>query len=173
MNRPGTLLLLRHGKSDWQAGACDDFSRPLSKRGKKASRRIGAWLLENGLLPDRIISAPATRAYQTAEYVCEVSGMSGSVLGTDKRLYLADVGSLLDIIHQCPSAAGSLMIVGHNPGLEELLEYLCADPPPETENGKLMPTATLAVLKLNGAWNELGAGSAHLHTLTRPRQPGE
>jgi phosphohistidine phosphatase len=167
MNWSRTLLLLRHGKSDWHTDAADDFSRPLSKRGKKASDRIGKWLLDNELLPDCIISSPATRAYKTAAHVCAISGISGSALGTNERLYLADVTALLDVIRQCPPAAGSLMIVGHNPGLEELLEYLCADPLAEPENGKLMPTATLAVLKFNGAWNELGAGSARLQILTR------
>ena len=165
-------MLMRHGKSDWLAGAVDDFNRPLAKRGEKASRRIGKWLLENDLLPELIISSPASRACKTAQNVCTVAGMPTGILSADERLYLAGVESLLEVIHQCPPAAGSLMVIGHNPGLEELLEYLCTDPAPEAANGKLMPTAALALLQLKGPWNELDAGSASLQILIRPRQLG-
>lgn len=170
MNSTRTLMLLRHGKSDWHAGGTDDFSRPLAKRGTKASRKIGSWLLDNDLLPDYIISSPATRAHETADIVCRVTGIPACSASSDERLYLADVSSLLEVIHQCPPAAGRLMIVGHNPGLEELLEYLCADPPPDPDDGKLLPTAALALLQFNGAWNELDAGAARLQILTRPRE---
>ena len=166
-------MLLRHGKSDWLAGATKDFNRPLAKRGEKASRRIGKWLLENGLFPEHIISSPASRAYKTAQNVCTVAGMPTAILSADERLYLADVESLLEVIHQCPPDACSLMIIGHNPGLEDLLDYLCTDPAPEYANGKLMPTAALALLQFNGPWNELDAGSARLQMLIRPRQLGD
>jgi phosphohistidine phosphatase len=162
-------MLLRHGKSDWHAGAGGDFGRPLARRGEEASMRIGSWLLDHDLLPEYIIASPAARARKTADNVCSVTGIAASVLSTDERLYLADVGSLLEVIRQCPPAAGSLMIVGHNPGLEELLEHLCTDPAPEPEDGKLMPTAALAILQFNGAWNALDTASAHLQALTRPR----
>jgi phosphohistidine phosphatase len=164
-------MLLRHGKSDWHVGASGDFSRPLAKRGEEASKRIGRWLLDHDLLPEYIISSPATRASRTADNVCAVTGIAESALSTDERLYLADVSSLLEVIHQCLPAAGSLMIVGHNPGLEELLEYLCDDPAPVPANEKLMPTASLALLQFNGAWSELTADSACLQRLVRPRQP--
>jgi phosphohistidine phosphatase len=165
-------MLLRHGKSDWHAGAADDFSRPLSQRGEKASKRIGKWLLDNDLLPDCIISSPAARARKTADNVCAVSGIETGVIRTDERLYLADISSLLEVIRQCPPVIDSLMIVGHNPGLEELLEYLCVDPATETANGKLMPTASLALLQFDAAWNAVAAGSARLQRMIRPDQPG-
>ncbi len=163
-------MLLRHGKSDWHAGAADDFSRPLNRRGEKAGRRIARWLQDNRQVPEYIISSPATRACRTAELVCDATGMAQDRMVTDRRLYHAGVGELLAVIRQAPPELRSLMVVGHNPGLEELLEYLCTDTLPLSGNGKLMPTAALAVLEHSASWETLQAGTARLLQLVRPRE---
>jgi phosphohistidine phosphatase len=160
------LLLLRHAKSDWTV-EMDDFSRPLKKRGRRAAKRIGRWLREQQLIPDIVLSSPATRALETAQRVCKQLGMDQSAIICDPRIYQADAQTLLDILttggHQ-----RRVLLVGHNPGLEDLLLKLTPLTIPLSANGKCLPTAALAHLTFEGDWTELTEGSAQLVTLIRP-----
>lgn len=168
-----TLLLLRHGKSDWDAGIADDFSRPLAKRGRRDSERMGNWLAAQGLLPGYIACSPAVRANQTALLVCNGAVLDPGLIVHDKRLYHASLDDLLGIIGDMPNTAGPQMIVGHNPGLEELLLYLAGSAAVDPDRKKVLPTATLAHLQISGATHPLPSGSARLVTLQRPRElPG-
>lgn len=161
------LLILRHGKSDWGAST-DDFHRPINDRGKRSAQRIGVWLHGQGLRPDYIVSSPAERAITSAEKACKAMAMDARCIVTDRRLYMADLEALLAVLQDCPAGAKRLMMVGHNPGLEELLQYLVGDVIERAEDGKLLPTATLARLQLqDGA--ETTAGNAQLLSLTRPK----
>ena len=160
------LLLLRHGKSDWSAGT-DDYHRPLKNRGKRGAQRIGVWLQQQGLIPDRIISSPAERALTTAQKCGKVMGIGAKHIHHDKRIYLANPKQLLAVLADCPTKARRIMLVGHNPGLEQLLNYLSADSIEIPADGKLMPTATLARLAMPDDWHNLKAGSAKLMQLTR------
>ncbi len=141
------LLLLRHGKSDWSTNTTD-FERPLKKRGKRNTKQIGKWLVENQLQPDLIISSPAKRALSTAQIVCQAMSLPLNSIQTDERIYGADIDDFLQIISEIPTTVRRILLVGHNPGMEELLEYLT---PVITipEDGKLMPTATIACLKMH------------------------
>lgn len=156
---PRELLLLRHGKSDWDSDT-DDFNRPLKDRGKRGAQRIGVWLLKHKLIPDLVIASPAERALTTAEKCCKAMGIAASEIEQDKRIYQADPARLLEVLANCPAKAQRVMLVGHNPGLEQLLSEL-SNPSPETpKDGKLMPTATLAHLSMPDDWNKLGQGAA-------------
>jgi phosphohistidine phosphatase len=160
------LLLLRHGKSDWDVDV-DDFHRPLKERGKRGAQRVGIWLLKQDLIPDLVVSSPAERALTTAEKCCKTMGMNANAIEQDRKIYDASPSGLLEVLANCPPEAKRVMLVGHNPGMEQLLCEL-ADPPPETpEDGKLMPTATLARLSMPDEWSELGHGVAKLLQLVR------
>lgn len=161
------LLLLRHGKSDWNTGT-DDYHRPLKDRGKRGAQRLGVWLRQQGLVPDHVVSSPAERAIVTAEKVCKVMGMGSKGIRKDKTLYAATRGELLQTLANCPPQAQRVMLVGHNPGLEELLVYLADEPIPTPGDGKLLPTATLARLAMPDDWGNLHAGSASLQSIMRP-----
>jgi phosphohistidine phosphatase len=165
MNRE--LLILRHGKSDWAVDV-DDFHRPLQDRGKRGAQRMGVWLQRQGLVPDHVISSPAERALVTAEKICKAMGMSAKVIKQEKGVYAAELDDLLAVLMDCPKKAKRVMLVGHNPGLEELLLYLSGSTVDLPEDVKLLPTATLARLTMPDSWKNLGAGCARLESITRP-----
>jgi phosphohistidine phosphatase len=161
------LLLLRHGKSDWDTGV-DDFHRPLKDRGKRGAQRVGVWLAQQERVPDLVVSSPAERALVTAQKACKAMGNGDQGIQQDRRIYAADIDRLLAVLGDCPQDAGRVMLVGHNPGLEELLDWLVSDALSEPDDGKLLPTATLAILKMPDDWQTLIAGCARLDSITRP-----
>jgi phosphohistidine phosphatase len=158
-----TLLLLRHAKSSWDEPGLDDHDRPLNKRGRKAAPRMGQLLRDEGLVPDAVLSSSALRARDTAGAVCEAIGNEG---GVDERhdLYLAAPGTYLRAVRELPDEAERALVVGHNPGLEDLLEALCG-------RSHRMPTAALAVLELPVKhWSELELdGHARCLRVWRPK----
>ncbi len=163
------LLLLRHAKSDWDSGAASDFDRPLAKRGKKDAPNMGAWLYREGLVPDYVISSPAKRARQTATRVCKSLDFKKGQIVWEPRIYEADVQTLLKVLAECPLQARTVLCVGHNPGLAELLLYLAGDEITIPRDGKVLPTATVARLEMPDDWGHLEPGCAHLVSITRPR----
>lgn len=165
---PRELLLLRHGKSDWSTGD-DDVDRPLKDRGKRGAQRIGVWLAARDLLPNHIVSSPAERALTTAEKACKAMGMGVATIANDDRVYDADLADLLAVLAACPTDSRRVLLVGHNPGLEDLLLFLV----PETAlpaDDNLLPTATLARLDMPADWRRLRAGCARLENLIKPRR---
>ena len=162
------LLILRHAKSAWDTDAFNDFDRPLNKRGKKDAPRVGAWLHEQGLTPGYVISSPAERAKQTVLKAARELGIKKKQIHWDSRIYDAGTSTLLEVLAGCPADAKTVLLVGHNPGLEYLVEYLCdnVDAPPD---GKLLPTATVARLAMPDVWDHLEPGAARLLGITRPR----
>jgi phosphohistidine phosphatase len=161
------LLILRHGKSDWSADT-DDFHRPIKGRGKRGAQRTAAWLLQQDLVPDHIVSSPAVRAIETARIACNAMGLGRDTVTRDPRIYLATRQELLEVLGACPPKARRIMLVGHNPGLEDLLEFLADKPNPVPANGKQLPTAALARLAMPEAWRSLEAGCARVLDLVRP-----
>lgn len=160
------LLLLRHAKSDWSV-EMDDFSRPLKKRGRRAAKQVGRWLREQHLIPDIILSSPATRALETAQRVCRQLDIDESAIVCDPRIYEADAPTLLAVL-KTSCRERRVLLVGHNPGLEDLLLKLTPHSVPLSANGKCLPTAALAQLAFEGDWTELAEGGATLVTLIRP-----
>lgn len=166
-----TLILLRHGKSDWSAGT-EDFDRPLNRRGEEAVPRMGHWLRNHGSLPDRIISSPAQRTWRTACLMARALGLEEADLIRDDRIYEGGLADLKEVIDDSCDDRRCVMVVGHNPGLDDLLRHLSAAPPPRNETGKLMTTAAMAILEYDGPINS-GAGSAVLQALKRPGEMAE
>lgn len=163
------LMIFRHGKSDWAAGTAGDFDRPLNKRGRKAVKRMGRWIRDRSLVPARIVSSPAARARETAVGLCRSADIPESTIEWDDRIYEAGLGDLLSVLRACPEDSQRVMIVGHNPGLEELVLFLSDRSVEAPNESPLMPTAALALFKLRGDWSRLAEKCARLTGITRPR----
>lgn len=164
------LLIVRHAKSAWDTDAPSDFERPLAKRGETEAPRVGRWLRKQGLVPDLVVSSPAVRAKQTAVSVCKELGIKKKAIHWDKRVYMGDTDALLAVLGDCPKKARAVMLVGHNPGLEELLLYLSGSKVKLPEDGKLLTTAATAHLEMSSNWKKLQSGSAKLVSVDRPGQ---
>jgi phosphohistidine phosphatase len=166
---PRHLLLLRHAKSAWDTGAVEDFERPLARRGKKDARRMGQWMHREGLKPDYVLSSPAVRARKTAYRVCRELDIHNGDIHFDRRIYEAGLTTLRSVLADCPQGRHTIMLVGHNPGLAELLAWLWGEKAALPEDGKLLPTATLARLRMPRDWTRLERGCGRMILLTRPR----
>jgi len=166
---PRELMLLRHAKSDWGSDAASDFARPLAKRGKADAPRVGSWLYREGLVPDYILSSPAERARQTAVKVCKSLEVRTQDIRWDEAIYEATVSELLAVLARCPAQARLVLLVGHNPGLEELARYLVGDDLDEPDNGKVLPTAAVARIEMPEDWGQLEPGCGQLIGITRPK----
>jgi phosphohistidine phosphatase len=143
-----TLLILRHAKSSWKDDSLPDHDRPLNKRGLKDAPRMGQLLRREDLLPDLILCSSAKRARVTAELVAEESGYEGELRLKDD-LYAFDAEAYLEALSELEDKYNCVMLVGHNPAMEELLEAL-------TGGFERMPTAALALLELPiEHWSEL------------------
>jgi phosphohistidine phosphatase len=157
-----TLLLLRHAKSSWASPELRDFDRPLNQRGLKAAPLMGKFMRKRKITPDLIISSPAVRARMTAALVIE-NGELRTDLRFDERIYEADVETLLKVISQIDEAAETVVIVGHNPGLQELLKAL-------TDEEHEFPTAALAQISLKlDNWSAVQPKSGRLRWIVTPK----
>ena len=136
-----TLLILRHAKSSWEQPGLDDHARPLNARGERDAPRMGRLVRAERLVPDLIISSDAARARATAEAMAEAARYPGTIL-LEPRLYHASTTEILDVLRTTiDEDVASVMIVGHNPGLEELVARL-------TGVLETFPTAALAQIRL-------------------------
>ncbi|MEJ2425335.1 MAG: histidine phosphatase family protein [Candidatus Thiodiazotropha sp.] len=160
------LMLLRHGKSDW-AEQVEDFKRPLMDRGRRSAQLIGVWLQQQQFKPDYVISSPAVRAVDTADKTVKVMGLDFESIIQDRRIYGARLEDLLQVLASIPSSPRRVLLVGHNPGLEILVEYLQGERIPLPKDGKLLPTATLARIAMPDEWGELKSGCGSLQEITR------
>lgn len=173
MTAPREILVLRHGKSSWDHLDLEDFDRPLARRGRRDAPRMGRWLAEHDLPPDRILSSPAKRARQTARRVARAMGFDRDRIGYDERIYTAWVGDLLDALSEMPADARRVMLVGHNPGFHELVEHLIGGPIDAPAGVKAFPTCALARIGVPGDWSALDEGCGELLALVRPRELAE
>jgi phosphohistidine phosphatase len=166
-----TLTLLRHAKSGWDDGVPRDLDRPLNSKGRRAAQAMGREIATMGLDFDRVLASPAVRVRETID---EVERGLGRTLAPewDRRLYLASVATLLDVVHEQDDAAETLLLVGHNPGLEELVLALVPDAPGRLRDAveKKYPTATLAEMTFAvDGWSEVTHGGGTLTRFVRPR----
>jgi phosphohistidine phosphatase len=163
------LSLLRHAKSSWDDPVERDFDRPLNGRGRRAATRIGRALREEGLAFDKVIASPALRVRQTIEGVEEGYGQRLHP-AFDKRIYMASSLTLLELAQELGHGAQHMLLVGHNPGLEDLV-LTCAEPSPlRDQAAEKYPTATLATLEWPAeSWPAITEGGADLTRFIRPR----
>jgi phosphohistidine phosphatase len=164
------LYLMRHAKSDWHSAAGSDFDRPLNQRGARDAARMGQWLNKNNIAPSLILSSPAERAKQTAAAVTEAMGLAAGRIQFNKDLYLADRATLLHILHAVAEQTESVLLVAHNPGLDELVEWLAPERLPLSDSGKLMTTAAIAVFAVPVSWAKLERDTAAMQQLLRPKE---
>jgi phosphohistidine phosphatase len=157
-----TLYLLRHAKSSWDDRSLRDFDRPLNERGLKAAPKIGAYMRKEEIRPDTIISSPALRAKETTTLMGEAAGLM-SLVNFDERIYEASAQRLFEIVAGFPDRTETAMMVGHNPGFEELLAAL-------TGASQRMATATLACIELKiEKWSDVAADCGQLKLLVRAK----
>lgn len=167
-----TLLLLRHAKSSWADPALSDHDRPLAPRGVRAAKRITNHLRTQAVRPALVLCSSARRARETLDALRPALDDS-TVISTEDGLYGADADALLDRLHAVDPDIVAVMVIGHNPGLEDLAARLAGD----GDHAALaqlrtkFPTAALATLDLRGGgWARLGPGQAFLTSLVLPRQ---
>jgi phosphohistidine phosphatase len=166
-----TLYLLRHAKSSWSSPALPDFDRPLNDRGRRAASLMGATMRREGLIPELILCSTARRAVETLQ---RVAAAFVGVVPTRMMdaLYLADAKSMLEVIRRTPAEIGAILIVGHNPGMQELALNLAGDGPERAVAGLAakFPTGALAMFLLAASrWSDVTAGGARLERFVRPR----
>ncbi|WP_353641987.1 histidine phosphatase family protein [Mesorhizobium sp. WSM2239] len=168
------LLLLRHAKSSWDDPSLMDFDRPLAPRGRKAAERMGRELAARNWLPQLALVSPAARTRETWEVVAAALPSSVSVDFPD-TLYDAAAEDVLSEIRRTPEAVRTLLILGHNPGFEDLAKQLAGDDSGAKALKRLhekFPTAALARFDFDGKWVELGLGRARLTHFLRPKDLG-
>ncbi|HYV82108.1 MAG TPA: histidine phosphatase family protein [Pyrinomonadaceae bacterium] len=158
-----TLYLLRHAKSSWDDASQKDFERPLNNRGRKACEVIGEVVEEKGIDFDLVLVSTALRTRQTIELVKERAKLRSEVR-YDERIYEATVSQLLEVISQVDNDRKSVLLVGHNPGLEGLLTLL-------TGEDVRVTTANLAKIKIKATkWSASLANKGTLDWIVRPKE---
>jgi len=166
------LTLLRHAKSGWDDPVPRDFDRPLNAKGHRAARAMGRHMRDLGLRFDHVVASPAVRV---AETLGEIWQGYGRTLDPqlDRRIYLASAATLLDVVQETPDDAASLLMSGHNPGMEELILLLVPDHDDDATRDRVeekFPTASLAELQFEvDHWADIQPGSGRLTRFVRPR----
>jgi phosphohistidine phosphatase len=164
------LSLLRHAKSSWAEDGQADRERPLAPRGRKAARRLATYLRDEGVRPDVVLCSPAARATETLDLVRPGLGEDVDVQ-IEEALYGAGAREVLDRLHRLPDSVGWAMVVGHNPGLQQLVALLARDGPLREKARSHFPTGALATLRpRQGGWSDLAPGGADLLTYVAPRE---
>lgn len=164
------LLLLRHAKSDWPDGVADP-ERPLGARGRADAPRMGAYMAAENLIPDHVLVSPARRTRETWELVGAALPQVVE-MASEPRLYEASAARLVAVLREQPRAVHTLMLVGHNPGLQDLSDLLVASGPirPIEQMAEKFPTGALAVIDIPvDDWAELAPASGRLDRFVTPR----
>lgn len=166
------LTLLRHAKSGWDDPVARDFDRPLNGRGRRGARLMGMHMRDLGLRYDLVIASPAVRVVETLDGLWEGYGRSIHA-ELDKRIYLASAATLLDVIQEAPDSADTILLSGHNPGMEDLVLMLVPDRIDDEARDRVeekFPTAALAEITFDvDHWAEVKAGGGQLTRFIRPR----
>jgi phosphohistidine phosphatase len=169
-----TVLLLRHAKSSWDTPSLPDYDRPLAKRGQKAAPLIGAEMGRLGLRPDLILCSAAARTRETLALVLPALGSPSPQVICDDAIYMATPAALLTLLRKLPdggAAPKTVMVVGHNPGLEELAELLVGGGDEDAQElmAEKFPTGALAVLTFDAQkWADIALGAGKLVEFITP-----
>ncbi|MFI1282100.1 SixA phosphatase family protein [Streptomyces sp. NPDC020858] len=162
------LVVLRHAKSAWPE--VPDSERPLAPRGRRDAPEAGRWLREAGCVPDLVVCSSARRTRQTWDLVAAEFGATTPVIH-DARIYRATAGELLGVVREVPAHVRTLMLIGHNPGVQELILLLAgeADGYALEQTRTKFPTSAIAVLRVPGPWSSLEPGAARMTDMVVPR----
>jgi phosphohistidine phosphatase len=166
------LLLLRHAKSSWDEPHLDDHERPLAPRGRRAAAALGARLGRRGPKPERVLCSTSRR---TRETLALLGLAAGTPVAFEEKLYLASAKSLHARLRRLPASARCVLVIAHDPGLDELLKRLAGDGRPKAfrRRAEGFVTGALAELRVpEKSWRDLAAGSAYLERFTRPKDLG-
>lgn len=159
------LWLARHAKSDWSEEGLSDFDRELNKRGLRDAPAMGRWLAARGVKPQVMVTSPARRALHTAELLAEGMGFSKAFIFHEPRIYEAHTGELQEIIEESDDNLDHLMLVGHNPGMTQLVNILGGGP---LDN---LPTCSIAALTYDvESWAAAGSGLPVKAEIWRPKE---
>jgi phosphohistidine phosphatase len=158
------LLLLRHAKSSWDDPGLTDHDRPLAPRGRRAAKVIGAYLTAEHPAISLVVCSSAQRTRETLD---RLSLRSDPAIEIAPALYEATAGELLARVQRVPDDVDTVLLIGHNPAIQDLATSLAAG---GELAGRRFPTGALAVLECRGSWHELEAGGAPLRALVTPRE---
>ena len=162
------LYLLRHAKSSWKDPALADHDRPLAGRGRRAAAAMADHMAEHQILPELVLCSTALRTRETYERL--EPALAGPQVHYERRLYGASAGELLKRLRTVPADISTVLLIGHNPGIEELALQLARASPERDDLQVKFPTGALATLEFTGStWSELEPGCATLIAYTRPR----
>ena len=166
-----TIYLLRHAKSSWSDPTLPDHERPLAKRGRRDGKRIAEHLRRSGIEPSLVLCSSAVRTRETVELVRPALG--DATVQVEDELYAASAEQLLERLRALPDDVDSVMLVGHNPGLQDLALTLASTGAERARLESKFPTAALATLAVaKPSWRELAEGDAELVAFTIPKQFG-
>ncbi|WP_028064015.1 SixA phosphatase family protein [Solirubrobacter soli] len=163
---PSVLYLLRHAKSSWADPALADHDRPLAARGRRAAAAIAAHMAEREIVPDLVLCSTSLRTRETYERLEAV--LAGAPVRYERRVYAASASELLELLRAVPDEIGSVLLIGHNPGIEELALAVARPSPTRDDLQAKFPTGALATLELS-RWSELAPGCGSLVDYVRPR----
>ena len=160
-----TLYLLRHAKSDWNDRTLSDFERPLNVRGAIQAPQIADVLAAKNNYPQAIISSPANRALSTAKIVAVQIGITENEIGSEKRIYEANILTLMYLLQETSDDIDCLLLVGHNPGMSGLVNTL------SKQKAAPIPTCALIQLELEiDAWKDIAPECANLISIDVPKK---
>jgi phosphohistidine phosphatase len=158
-----TLYILRHAKSSWKDPNLSDFERPLNRRGQRAAETLGQHFRNEEIVPELVLCSPAIRTRETIEIIVKTAKWRTEVR-YDERIYEAGAMRLFEVVSQIENDRKTALLVGHNPGLEELLQLL-------TGNIEQMPTGALAEVAIKASkWSEALQKKAVLKSFVKPRE---
>jgi phosphohistidine phosphatase len=162
------LYLLRHAKSSWKDASLSDRDRPLAARGRRAAMAMGQHLDKAGIDPELVLCSPARRARETLERICD--SLRGAEVQIEPELYGSDAAQLLGRLRRVPEAVGSVLLVGHNPALQDLALDLALPGSARSEVAEKYPTGALVELEFPvETWVAVHAGGGELVGFVRPR----
>jgi phosphohistidine phosphatase len=162
------LYLLRHAKSSWDDPTLADHDRPLAARGRRAAKVMGEHLRREGIAPELVLCSSSERTRQTLTLIAPGLGESADAQ-VKPELYAASAADLLEALHEVPAEVESVMVIGHNPAIQDLALSLAGDGPEVARVRSKFPTAALATLEFRASWRELARASAELVSYVKPK----
>ncbi|GAA1239189.1 histidine phosphatase family protein [Kitasatospora nipponensis] len=172
VDTPHRIIVLRHAKADWPP--VSDHERPLADRGRHQAPAAGAWLADSGINPDYVLCSTSVRTRETWKLAVHELPKRTRRTVFEERIYEASAGEIIEVLKETPEDVADLILVGHNPGVQNLTEVLAGDVSIGDELTRLrqggFPTAGLAVLSFEGSWKSVEPGVARLVSFYVPPQ---